>query len=110
MALYADQYKTTMVGGMTTIGGPTAIHDREDDEFNEKYCQLEELIGEDMMNVLSKTENLDGTSDFNGADSAGIAIDSSDDPHNLHYGIVLLRKAGKVPVSAESVKECSLDN
>ncbi|KJH50960.1 hypothetical protein DICVIV_02921 [Dictyocaulus viviparus] len=30
----------------------------------EEYRRLEEAIGEDMMNILSKTENLDGTDEF----------------------------------------------
>ncbi|KAE9421847.1 hypothetical protein Angca_005584 [Angiostrongylus cantonensis] len=43
--------------------------------------------------------------EYRGYDSAGVAIDGSNDPHALHEDIALLRKAGKVSVLAESVKE-----
>ncbi|VDM66326.1 unnamed protein product [Strongylus vulgaris] len=102
-----DQYQTTVAGGGTTIGGATAIHDREDDDFAAKttqemirflndeklvetkyefaggwerfllkmkrnpmksaiyeYCRMEEAIGQDMMNVLSKTTNVDGSTEL----------------------------------------------
>ncbi|KAJ1349689.1 hypothetical protein KIN20_005305 [Parelaphostrongylus tenuis] len=45
--------------------------------------------------------------EYRGYDSAGIAIDGNNDPHALHDAIALLRKAGKVSVLAESVKESS---
>lgn len=47
--------------------------------------------------------------EYRGYDSAGIAIDGTSDPYALHDSIVLLRKAGKVSILAESIKECSLD-
>ncbi|VDN26581.1 unnamed protein product, partial [Cylicostephanus goldi] len=59
-----DQYQTTVAGGTTTVGGATAIHDREDDDFAIKYRRMEEVIGEDMMNVLCKTTNADGSTEF----------------------------------------------
>uniref|UniRef100_A0A158P5Z6 glutamine--fructose-6-phosphate transaminase (isomerizing) n=1 Tax=Angiostrongylus cantonensis TaxID=6313 RepID=A0A158P5Z6_ANGCA len=43
--------------------------------------------------------------EYRGYDSAGVAIDGSNDPHALHEDIALLRKAGKVSVLAESIKE-----
>ncbi|KAL6744504.1 hypothetical protein Aduo_017431 [Ancylostoma duodenale] len=103
-----EQYQTTVVGGGTTIGGATAINDREDEDFAAKttqemirflkdeklietkyefaskwdnffqkfkrkpmkaaideYCRMEEIVGEDMMNVLVKTTNLDGSKELN---------------------------------------------
>lgn len=45
--------------------------------------------------------------EYRGYDSAGIAIDGGNDPNAPHDEIVLLRKAGKVSVLADSIKECS---
>nr|CDJ87403.1 unnamed protein product [Haemonchus contortus] len=34
-----DQYQTTIVGGGTTVGGVTAINEREDEDFSEKTIE-----------------------------------------------------------------------
>ncbi|XGW31160.1 hypothetical protein V3C99_009819 [Haemonchus contortus] len=45
--------------------------------------------------------------EYRGYDSAGIAIDGGNEPDVPHDDIVLIRKAGKVSVLAESIKESS---
>ncbi|VDO73027.1 unnamed protein product [Haemonchus placei] len=45
--------------------------------------------------------------EYRGYDSAGIAIDGGNEPNDPHDDIVLIRKAGKVSVLAESIKETS---
>lgn len=47
--------------------------------------------------------------EYRGYDSAGIAIDGSNDIETPHSKVALLRKAGKVSVLSDYIKECSDD-
>lgn len=45
--------------------------------------------------------------EYRGYDSAGIAIDGGNEPDAPHDEVMLLRKAGKVSILADSIKECA---